>query len=240
MRVPDPVQHRIAHVDVRRRHVDLRAQHVRAVGELAGAHARGTDRGSPRPAGRGTGCRVPGSVSVPRYSRISSAVRLSTYALPVADQLHGVLVQLLEVVRRVEQPSSHSKPSQRDVVLDRLDVLDVFLRRVGVVEAQVARAAELLRRRRSSGRSTWRGRCAGSRSARAGSAWPRARCRPAFRSSATIVRMKSWVRRCPSTARGSWWRNQSWDEPLIIPSPAPVLETGHAVRGSIPPTSVTS
>ena len=36
----DPVQHRITHVDVRRRHVDLRAQHVRAVRELAGPHAR--------------------------------------------------------------------------------------------------------------------------------------------------------------------------------------------------------
>jgi hypothetical protein len=35
----DAVEHRVAHVDVRRRHVDLRAQHVRAVGELAGAHA---------------------------------------------------------------------------------------------------------------------------------------------------------------------------------------------------------
>ena len=39
-RVADPVERRIAHVEVRRRHVDLRAQHVRAVGELAGAHPR--------------------------------------------------------------------------------------------------------------------------------------------------------------------------------------------------------
>ena len=40
VRAPDAVEHRIAHVDVRRRHVDLGAQHVRAVLELAGAHAR--------------------------------------------------------------------------------------------------------------------------------------------------------------------------------------------------------
>ena len=40
MRVPDAVEHRVAHVDVRRRHVDLRAQHVCAVRELAGAHPR--------------------------------------------------------------------------------------------------------------------------------------------------------------------------------------------------------
>ena len=38
-RVADAVEHRVAHVDVRRGHVDLRAQHVRAVGELPRAHA---------------------------------------------------------------------------------------------------------------------------------------------------------------------------------------------------------
>ena len=72
MRVPDPVEHRIAHVDVRRRHVDLRAQHVGAVRELAGAHPREEievlldDR-------LRYGLSRPGSVSVPRSSRISSA-----------------------------------------------------------------------------------------------------------------------------------------------------------------------
>jgi hypothetical protein len=39
VRVPDPVEDRVAHQHVRRRHVDAGAQHVRAVGELAGAHA---------------------------------------------------------------------------------------------------------------------------------------------------------------------------------------------------------
>ena len=38
--VADPVERRVAHVEVGRRHVDLRAQHVRAVGELARAHPR--------------------------------------------------------------------------------------------------------------------------------------------------------------------------------------------------------
>ena len=35
----DPVQHRVAQVDVGRGHVDFGAQHPRPVGELAGAHA---------------------------------------------------------------------------------------------------------------------------------------------------------------------------------------------------------
>ena len=38
--VKDPVQDRVAQVDVRGGHVDARAQHPGAVGELAGAHAR--------------------------------------------------------------------------------------------------------------------------------------------------------------------------------------------------------
>src|SRR6201990_1435850 len=39
MREADAVQHRVAHIEVRRRHVDLRAQHVLAFLELAGLHA---------------------------------------------------------------------------------------------------------------------------------------------------------------------------------------------------------
>jgi hypothetical protein len=76
-RVADPVQRRIAHVDVGRRHVDAGANDVRAVGKLAFAH-------SPKQVEALIGGAVsirtvaPGSVSVPRYSRISSAVRLST------------------------------------------------------------------------------------------------------------------------------------------------------------------
>ena len=94
---------------------------------------------------RGTGCPAPGSVSVPRCARISSAVRLSTYALPSADQLYGALVELLEVVRRVEEPVVPGEAEPADVGLDRLDVLDVLVDRVRVVEAQVAGAAEVLR-----------------------------------------------------------------------------------------------
>jgi hypothetical protein len=39
MRATDPIEDRVAHVDVRRRHVDLRAQDARAIRELSGAHA---------------------------------------------------------------------------------------------------------------------------------------------------------------------------------------------------------
>ena len=62
-----------------------------------------TGRGSRRSADRGYGLFRPGSVRVPRWARISSAVRLSTYALSRSIRLDGERVQLLEVVRREQQ-----------------------------------------------------------------------------------------------------------------------------------------
>ena len=141
--VADAVEHRVAHVDVRRRHVDLRAQHVRAVGELAGAHAAEQVEVLVDARGRGTASCVPGSVSVPRYSRISSARQRIDVGDALLDQLLGELVELLEVVGRVELAVAPVEPEPAHVVHDRVDVLDVFLDRVGVVEAQVAVAAEL-------------------------------------------------------------------------------------------------
>ena len=59
-----------------------------------------------------------------------------------SDQVLGVAVERLEVVGGVEQ-AGPVEPEPLHVGLDRVDVLDVFLGRVGVVEAQVAAAAEL-------------------------------------------------------------------------------------------------
>ena len=123
---------------------------------------------------------LPGSVSVPRCSRISSAVRSQTYALPALISWIGPIVELLEVVRGVEQPIFPIAAEPADVVDDRIDVLLLFLGRIRVVEPQVELAAEFLARGRSSGRCSWHGRCADSRSARAETAYARARrsCRP--------------------------------------------------------------
>ena len=166
--VLDAVQRRVAQVDVAAGHVDLRAQRACAVGELARAHAAEqvevlvdaavavrASCGPARSACRGT-------------RALRRRVRSQTKASPSRISFSRREVEHLEVVRGMAQVVPlEAEPAH--VVLDGLDVLGVFLRRVGVVEAQVALAAELARRCRSSGRSPWRGRCAGSRSARAGS-----------------------------------------------------------------------
>ena len=59
------------------------------------------------------------------------------------DQVDRVSVERLEVVRGVERLAAPNESQPPDVFLNGLDVLDVFLGRVGVVESQIAGAAEL-------------------------------------------------------------------------------------------------
>ena len=54
------------------------------------------------------------------------------------------VLQGSEIVGGVEQGSCQSKAQPADVLHDRVDVLDVFLAGVGIVEAEVTQAAELL------------------------------------------------------------------------------------------------
>ena len=65
------------------------------------------------------------------------------------DQVDGPRVELLEVVGREVEVLAPVEAEPADVRLDRVDVLLLFLDRVGVVEAQVAAAAEFAPRCRS-------------------------------------------------------------------------------------------
>ncbi len=86
---------------------------------------------------------LPGSVSVPRYSRVSLGGQVADVGLAGPDQLHGPLVELFEVVGGIEQPIFPVEPEPAHILLDRLDVLVLFLGRIRVVEAQIAQAAVL-------------------------------------------------------------------------------------------------
>ena len=66
--------------------------------------------------------------------------------LAVANQRFGAVVQLLEIVGRVVEPIVPREAQPADVILNRVDVLDVFGDRVGVVEAEIAAAGEVLAR----------------------------------------------------------------------------------------------
>ncbi len=133
----------VAHVDVGRRHVDLGAQHARAVGELARAHAAEQVQALlDRPVAiRAVRARL-GQRAAVRSDLVGREVVDVRLVHP--DEALGVLVHLLEVVGREEHLAVPAEAEPGDVLLDRLDVLDVFLGRVGVVHPQVAPAAELV------------------------------------------------------------------------------------------------
>ena len=146
-RVQDPVQHRVAQVDVGRGHVDLRAQHPRPSANSPRASAR-TGPGSPRPAARARGC----SAGLGERAAVLADLvgrQVVHVGLAGLDQVDRPLVELLEVVRGVVEVLAPVEAQPAHVRLDGVDVLLLLLDRVGVVEAQVAAAAELVARCRS-------------------------------------------------------------------------------------------
>lgn len=142
MRMADAVQDRVAQVHVRRTHVDLRPQRTGAVGELTGLHAGEqvevllhrtvTVRAVAARLGEGAA-----------YSRISST-EVADERLAGLDQLDGPGMQLVEIVGGIADLAGPLEAQPLDVGLDGIDVLLVFLGRVGVIEAQMAIASEFL------------------------------------------------------------------------------------------------
>ncbi len=141
--VADAIEHRVAHVDVRRPHVDPGAQHVGAIGELAGAHPAEQIAilGDAAPAVRridaGLGQRAAVLADLIGRERIHIGE-------PLVDEPFCELVELLVIVRGVVLAIMPVEAQPPHVFLDRIDVLDVFLHRVGVVEPEIAASAELL------------------------------------------------------------------------------------------------
>ena len=143
MRMTNTQQQRITHHHVRMRHVDLRPQHARTIGELAGLHAtQQIEILFHRPV-------APRTRRARRGHRAAIGpdllfVLIVDIGLAVLHQTFGDVVELLEIVRRVVFPVPlEAQPLH--VALDRLHVPHVFRSRIGVVETQVAGAAELLR-----------------------------------------------------------------------------------------------
>ena len=119
------------------------------------------------------GLSLPGSVSVPRYCRISLGGQVADVRLAGPDQLHGPFVELAEIIGGVEEAVFPIEAEPAHVLHDGIDVLGLLL-----FADWCRRSAGWSCRRipppgRNSGRSIWRGRCADSRSAPAESACAR-------------------------------------------------------------------
>ena len=141
--VDDPVQDRIAEVEVRAGHVDLRPEDAGPVRELAGPHpgeqVEVVGDGTVPPGRRAAGLRQ-------RPARLADLLggRVVDEGQAVLDQVDRPFVQLLEVVGRVVAVVAPVEPEPAHVLDDRVDVLLLLLDRVRVVEPEVAAAAEFV------------------------------------------------------------------------------------------------
>ena len=140
----DAVEHGVAQVDVAGGHVDPGAQHARAVREFARLHA-------PEEveiflhwavAERRVlaGLRQRAAVDADFFLRL--VVDIGVAGL---DQALGPVIQAVEIVRGVIEIGSPVVAEPVHVGLDGIDIFLLFPGRVGVVEAQMALAGELLR-----------------------------------------------------------------------------------------------
>ena len=143
MAATNPVEHRVTQLHVLGIHVDLGAQHAGAVGELTGLH----------PAEE-VEVLVGGAVSVGRVDTgfaVATALRRDGLAVLVVDvglafgnQQFGPFIELVEVVGGVQHVCRlEAEPAH--VGDDRVDVLGFLGLGVGVVEAEIADTAEVVR-----------------------------------------------------------------------------------------------
>ena len=136
----NPIHDRIAKIQVRRLHVDLRAQYVRAVLELPRPHPAEEvevlfDRALPV---RAFGARL---VEVSAQLADFIEARAVDEREALFDQQDREIEKLLEIIGGEIAAIAPVETEPADVLLDRIDVLDVLGFGVGVVEAQVADAS---------------------------------------------------------------------------------------------------
>jgi hypothetical protein len=139
----DPIHNRVPHVQIGMRHIDLGPQRVRAIGELALAHPLeqlqilldSAIAIRAFPAGLGQRAAILAHLV---------AGQVADVRFTLADQLDRPFIHLPEVIGAVKEPVVPVAADPPDVLDDGIDVLLLFLLRVGVVEAQVELAAELL------------------------------------------------------------------------------------------------
>ena len=138
----DAVDDGVAEVHVRRSHIDLRTQDHCAFGELPSVHtAEEVEALLDGTIAEGAGDTRGGRCTLLRCDLFGSL--LIDVGMACADQLFGKLIQTLKVVRSiVDIAPVEAEPI--DILTDSIDVLDVFLRGIRIVEAEVTHPAVLL------------------------------------------------------------------------------------------------
>ncbi len=141
--IADPVEDRVAHVEVAAGQVDLRTQGIAAFLELAVAHPlKEIEALFNGPVSPGADSRAGGITAV--FAELLRR-KLADIGEAFFDQLDGIFIGLLEIIGAIIETVAPVEAEPVDVLLDGVDVFGILLGRVRVVHAQVAQAAELLR-----------------------------------------------------------------------------------------------
>ena len=137
MHPPDPVDDRVAHVNIRRGHVDPGAENHFAVFEFAGAHPAEEievlfDRTVPAGGFPARNVEV-AAVFVPLLGR-----EVADVGFVEGDEFFGAFVHPVEIIARIIEPVAEIEPQPPDILRDRRNVFGILFRRIGVIHAQIA------------------------------------------------------------------------------------------------------
>ena len=142
--VADAVDDGVAHVEVAGGQVDLRAQRAAALGELAVLHALEQIEIL---LDRAVAVRTHGGLADVAAALLELlGGQVADVGQALFDEFDSKFVVLFKIIRAVEEPVAPVEAQPVDIGLDGVDVFGVFLRRVGIVHAQVAQAAEFFGR----------------------------------------------------------------------------------------------
>ena len=139
----DTIDHRVAHHKVRRCHVDFCPQDACPVGELTRAHTREEIE-----------IFLHGTIAVRAFHTcLGQRSAMGTDLIcrevvhigkPLLYQCYCIFIHLLEVIRCVETAVVPREAEPADILLNGVHVLDIFLRRICIVKAQIAEAMVVL------------------------------------------------------------------------------------------------
>ena len=137
MSMRNPVQNRIAQVDVRRTHIDLGTQNPCSIREFSRTHTAEQIEILFHADAHGKDYSCPARSSVPRSSRICSACQIaSTNAFPFLNQQLSAVIHFLEIIRgKAKLVPFKAKPAH--ILLNGFHILRIFFNRIRIVEAKV-------------------------------------------------------------------------------------------------------
>ena len=131
-----PVENRIPHIDIGARHIDPCAERALPVPEASVPHRLKEAEALLRRAVP-EGALAAGMVEIPAVPPDLLRAELIDKGLPLSDQKERLLIHNVKIVGGKEEAVSEIRPQPLDIPADGIHKLRLFLRRIGVVKAEI-------------------------------------------------------------------------------------------------------